>query len=328
MRDGRSRRPAAGSGLPWLGVTLGALGCTEDPCPEVPLRVELRDANNFQHEIQLDTVAAQVEAAHDAHLGWGGLQVDMLGHPIDPLADVDSVNIVLLDGIDRTDVAQALASESLRQTYVKAVFQCEPRDARCQLSAFTFFGTEFDVPSQFTVGSGTWMVALRLSTEPNYRQYKKLLFLEPDSSTSVHEASFENESSMFRVAADLTSGEAVQVRDAAPRIVSWAGLSVDGSGNPIDSDRIDTVWLAQYEDATPGDLEDRLVDLELIGDRYWQMPVDAVSEADLAELRPLEDGGPEFDGFDGGGSFLLGLRCSTCMSPMPLFLAPITSQCL
>lgn len=319
--------PARSRGWPWISAGIGVVGCTAAPCPDAPTRAELRDENNFHHEVQLDAATVPLLAESDAIIHWESLTVDMLGHPLDPMEDIDSVSLLVFDGIDAAGVAEAIATDTLLQTKFVGVFGCFPHLASCPLSEFSFFGTPDDVPSRFTEGSGTWMLALESTDEPAYRQYRKLLFIEPDASSSAQDAAFSDGSSMFSVEADLTSTEPLRVGPGPSQLVSWGELTVDGAGRPIDLGRVDTLWIAKYEGLSPEEIESSLVDLEVLGSDYWQLPIEGLSEVDLADLLPVEEGGREYTGVDESGTYLLGLRCSSCNSPMPYFLTVLTTGC-
>jgi hypothetical protein len=227
--------------------------------------------------------------------------------------------------MSQAEIAAALASESLQQSAVTAVFECAPEGASsCLLSEFTFFGTPVDVPSYFEEGSGTWMAALRSLGTVASEEYRKLLFIEPSTTSLQHEATFEDSSSLFDVAADLSSLEVLVVPEDGEVIIDWSELTVNGAGVPLERPRIDTLWLAHYSGLTAADLEQQLVDLETVGDGYWQMDIEGMSQASLADVVAGDEG---FSGIGSEGLWLLALRCSSCRSPMPSFLTVLTPGC-
>jgi hypothetical protein len=113
-------------------------------------------------------------------------------------------------------------------------------------------------------------------------------------------------------------------------LVDWRNVEFDGLGNELVTGNIDRILLARYEDLTPGDLETRIFDLELLADELWEfLDFKGGLTFDIYNLR-LRDGDvltdETFGGFDTypeGGTWMLGHQCTFCQNPAPLILTEI-----
>lgn len=333
-RDRRRARPRSTGSCPLIRIGLvvalalpGSLGCPRLDCPEPGDVVPLVDAANFHYELDVDVESEELAASEDATISWGSLTRDLLGHVMDPVEGVDGAVLLVLDGVEPRAAAIAIATDTLDQSTVTAVFVCEPEGTSCLLSEFAFFGTGIDVEDLFAEGSRVWLLSVRSESEPPYREFKKLLYVDPSDSSDRHEATFDDDSSLFEVEADLSSLEPVLLPEGGTGIVDWSGVTLNGHGDAFDRSRVDTLWMAWFAGASPAGLEAQMVDLEVIGDGYWQMDVEGTTRADLAELVPIDENGSPFHGVDSSGTWLLGLRCSSCRSPMPHFLTVLSTTC-
>jgi hypothetical protein len=100
--------------------------------------------------------------------------------------------------------------------------------------------------------------------------------------------------------------------------IDWSGLTKDGLGNEVNIQNIDSVMVGFYEGLSAADIQSQFLDLELIATQLYTMPLDGQVTADLTLA---SDGTNNFASFDGDGTWIVALRCSTCSNPAPLFLS-------
>jgi hypothetical protein len=288
------------------------LGCQTEEIEEVSAHLDpspiLTDANNFSYSSRIDIQRQEVKANTDVWISWSTLTVDMLGHEFDS-AEIENVTLVVFGGMDEEALETAVATNDLSQSSVRVFMNCDAHDSGCWLSEFNVLTTDIDIEERFNSEEGIWMVALSGSGS----LYRKLLILLPSETTEQTEASFSNEEGMFIVDADLRGQEVIPIPLGEDITFSWSNLTRDGQHSALPLHKIDQVDIAWYSDVGLNDLEEKFLDIELLADEHWTAGVDGLSEFSTAEL-------PSFDGFDADGQWLLALRCSTCASPMPLFL--------
>jgi hypothetical protein len=75
---------------------------------------------------------------------------------------------------------------------------------------------------------------------------------------------------------------------------------------------IDRLMLARYT-LSLEDLEARFLELEDLAEEMYIVDVAGLGSYDLMELEG-------FAGFEGEGTWLLAMRCSTCVNPSPQFV--------
>jgi hypothetical protein len=191
------------------------------------------------------------------------------------------------------------------------------------LSAFSLFGTPVDVASQYVAGQGTYLLIFATGTTPGVGA-RMLQFLEPvEGSTETHVAVGRG-CGVVTVDADLGAATPLTVPRTGPWQLDWSGLTRDGQGNPLESGRIDGLLVAYYADTTVQALEGEILDLLLIATWLWS--ADSVS----GRAFEFEEGWGGDAGFDAypaeGGVWLLGLTCSRCYTPAPIFLAMLRPE--
>ena len=108
---------------------------------------------------------------------------------------------------------------------------------------------------------------------------------------------------------------------AAPWVVDWRNLTVNGQGNAFVPEAIDSVLIGYYEGMTVAQIQDDIFDLELNATTLWDVQLTGGRTADLSTAVERGTGAP-FSGFarSSTGVWLLALLCSTCQNPAPVLL--------
>lgn len=279
-----------------------------------PLHAELGDANNFSYTAAIDIPSRPLAARTDAWLSWAELTVDMLGHPFHA-EEVTDVALVVFSS-SQAEVEAQVAADDVQQAEVSLFVTCEPEPgaAGCWLSDFGLLGTDVDLEERFEEDTGTWMLTLATAqAEGRAARYRRLLFLEPSEGSTETVAELADDEGRFEIAAELEALEPVPLAAGTGQTVSWAGLTRDGRGEPLDLFKLDLLTLAWIEGRGLAEVEASFLDLERDAEGLYELDVTGRQEAGLDEL-------PEAPGLIAEGLWLLGLRCGTCASPMPRFL--------
>ncbi len=293
-------------------VALLLTGCTGEDEPPGCDDCALTDAHNFSYTSELDVATAPLMEAADGEVEWGSLTTDIRGRALDPATGVDEALLLLFHQLSAEEVMDAVATDTLAQEELSAYFICEPDDSSCQLSEFCLFMTCLDPPDYFTADRGTWMVMLSSTDEQGGLS---MLFVEPDAGSTATTASIDDDSAALLLDADLSSAEPLQILDGPEIVVDWSGLTRNGLGNGLALHQIDGLEVASY-DLTAEELQDQFLLLDDLPSQRWTMDVEGTATADLSELA----GDSPFGGIDEDHLWLLALRCSTCLNPIPPFL--------
>ncbi len=302
-------------------VVLLAAGC-DKTCVEATDELQLVDANNYTYEGQLDFQSTAL-APGDFTLDWSRVGVDLQGHTLDPVADIDNASVVVFRYLDEQQVLDGLATNTLEQKDVGLFVGEQPGEATdLSLSDLTFMGTDVDVEQYFTPeycdtdGYCTWLISLTTGTTPGVGT-RVAAFVQPSTAASATHLDLTDDSSSVSVDADLQSLEAMAVPVAEPALqVDWSGVDQTGQGVEIDSSPVDQLMIAAY-DLSLDELEEQFLDIELIATEMWVMDLTGAKSASLADL----DG---FTGVDTEHTWILALRCSSCANPAPPVLTVLT----
>ncbi len=275
----------------------------------------LSDDTGFRYTANLDIASVPVAAGTDPWIDWADLTFDMLGHPLDPAADLTAAFVTVFGQLGQAELAAAIAVDDIPQSELSLFVRLdlEPGTTGAALSEFTMLGTDIDIEQYLEPDTGTWMVVLLTETDDAPVQYRKLLFVEPTVDDAPETVVFEDDDSLFDIDATLTGSTALQVPQGQTFGVDWSSLSLDGLDQALALHKIDRLTVGRYADHDVASLEAAFLDLDLLATEMWELDVEGQTEAELAEL----DG---FSGVDADDTWLLALRCSTCSSPMPLFL--------
>lgn len=286
-----------------------------EPC----LVCALTDENQYRYAADLRARTVPLAAGADALVRWDTLAHDIHGHPRDPVEDIDAARLVAFRGLGPDEVLDALERDDLSQSAVTLYLTCAPTDAACALTEFGLLGNVLDVTEYFVPGQATWLVALASDDEPGASAF---LFLDPTEGIDADEAVVDDDASALDVDVDFESLAPVRVPVGRPDVdVDWSGVTRDGLGNPFYAPSVDGLLLARY-DATPAELAERVFDLEEDALERWSLRLEGSTHASLADV----EGDTPFAGVAPGSTWVLALRCSSCLNPAPrvlTFLEPV-----
>jgi hypothetical protein len=309
-----------------LGSSGGVAGCSDaDPWEQggAPGPVLIVDTNNYRASVSLAIPTVETASGSDLDICWDAVTSDLSCHGVDPTADVN--NVALLRFLNRSpeQVEQRLAQGTLAQSELDGYLDFQPAgDATCaSLSSLTLFGSQVDVQAEYTDRpEHTYLLVFARGTVPGVGALS-MTFLQPASSSSTVDVAGNPGCGLLEFSANLTAIEPVEIPRAGPWVLDWSNLTRDGLGGDLAFERVDTVLVAFYADATVAELESQVVDLELVASSLWEIDHGGGHEVDLATARERDDG-QLFTGFNQGraGVWLLALLCRTCQSPAPLLL--------
>lgn len=282
--------------------------------------IVLGDENNFTYVGSVDLSSVEVAAGQDAEVDWGALTTDLQGHPIDAADDVDEVLLTRFsDELGEEDVETLIAEDELESRHVFVAFVFENPDARtsARLTEFEILGNEF-VPAEYLLDDGAaWATSVSTDDVPSFRMSQ---FVSPTDGSGNTRIEITDDSGALDFQADLTTLTAIEIPEADEYVIDWSGVTVNGLGKPIDSDKLEELLIGRYDGMTVEELESRMLELEGLAAVKYTMGVRGQDSADPADA--LDETGEPFPGFGSGTTWLLVLRCSgrTCTNPTPQIL--------
>lgn len=305
---------------------LACLACEPPPDDEEEEEagnIVLSDANNYTSVSSLDIPFIETASGVDIDICWSGIADDIQCHDVDPAADLDNMALVRFAHLSEEDVEARLASGELDQAELDGYLEYNTAGATCaKLSQLNFLGTVIDVTQEYVAaGDRTYLLSFTTGVQQGVGT-RTMTFLRPSTTSTTTMIDVTQGCGILEFSADLSSLASVPMPAAAPWVVDWRNVTRDGQGNPLSG--VDGILLGYYEGMTPADLQEKILDLELIATSLWELDVKAGVTADLSQATTAA--GAKFGGFVGGGTWVLGLMCSTCQNPAPRLLTILAPE--
>jgi hypothetical protein len=302
-------------------MILALLACT--PKDSFDGAFTLTDANNYHYTSSLDITEQEVELGSDVSVDWSQLHTDILGHSLDPAADIDYVWLLSFPYLSHEELAAKLVEEDLDQEDVQVFATYDNREAEttnATLSQFKVLTNPFLPDQYFTSETSTWL--LRFTTGDLMDADNRMLqYLVPTQTSHNTSVTVTDASTTLNFDVDLQSLDSFDITEQDAYTVDWSALTTHANGTDLQLDDLDTLMLARFDDKTLDDLEADFIDVETIADATYTADVYGKHSFDLAETKDAD--GAAFPGFGDGTLWLLALRCSTCLNPAPPFLTVV-----
>lgn len=297
-----------------------------------PFIIVASDTNNFSFESTLTLNVQKIAPSQMFNIDWGAITQNFLGHPVDPLADIDRVTLALWSATPEEVAAKINANDDNISASVVGSVRLDTLNTvtSAPLSEFTSFGqalTEADFlalldpasypPEDYSytvmiggpktdVGEGVEMIQA-LQLDPGVTEAADAVV--SDSSTELDwDADL---SSLTRTPAPLGQGAVT---------IDWNTMTTTGYGSPFIPSNIGEVLVGRYS-LTVEELEAQFLDIETIADELYRGPVAISGSQDLSTL--VDENGTAFSGFSAEGTWVVGLLCPKCTNPTPWYITLI-----
>jgi hypothetical protein len=264
----------------------------------------------------------EVRASFDLLVNWSSLTTDAWGDPVEPGA-IDT--LFLLEVLSKpSELAPRLAADDLGDDLI-SVWTADVGGGPTYAHLTDFVTTtgggtveSFDpdpylvenADKSWVVGFGRW--------DGDRPDLRTIVVLEPKVAGTETSVDARGSSVSWSMALD---GAALQTAEGwALYTVDWSGLAEDALGKPYDKTLGDELFVARWATATLEDLAASPFDWASTADAWYAMDV---ANEDSARLDLAKDpGGAVFPGFT-EGTWVMGVRCGTCLSPFPLWVATV-----
>jgi hypothetical protein len=301
--------------LPLLNLLVGCDSATGD--------LVLGDANNYSFDASMTASEVEVQALNDVAVDWSALSVDLQGRSVDPLA-IDRVSLVQFD-LPADEVLSAVASSSLLQSDVADYRLLEGLTGRTSaaLSEFAILGNTFDPTTELVEGDGskTWLVSVWDLAREGRDDVLTSIILVPLDDSSNQSVALDDSSAEFTMDVDLESATPVEAgAELDTYSADWSAVTTTGSGAEFDDELADRLIILHLDESL-AEVESDFVRLASAADALWRLDVYAQTSADL--LQATSSAGAGFPGFTVGGTWLVGVECTSCTNPVPSMLARV-----
>ncbi|MCP4606404.1 MAG: hypothetical protein GY847_38835 [Proteobacteria bacterium] len=294
-------------------------GCDNNTDVAEEDNIILQDKHNYTFEGNLNIPIIETASGKDLNICWDKVTSDIQCHDVEPQADIDNIGMVRFTHMTHKQVQERLSQGEMPQSAMAgyADYNLDHSSTCAKLSDLTLFGTEFDIEQEYLENNDT--VYLLLFTEGNTPGIgaRMLTFIKPSDTSNNTSVDIDVGCGVLDFSASLRQLTTLDIPQDTPWIIDWSDLAKDGQNNEIVFENIDGVLLGFYEGKTIQELEEHLLDLKIIHSSIYEIQLAGGRKADLSMAT---NANASFTGFSGNGIWLLGLLCSACQNPAPLFL--------
>jgi hypothetical protein len=327
----------AGALAPLLTVSCGSSSGSPSPTCTNGTMVAA-EANNYGFKSSIKLHPVTVKSMSDLTFDWGGVTKDFLGHAVDPVKDLNSIFVLLVN----LPVAQ-LETQLDNDTFSQASIQITPpplfspngQTSGSMFENFTVGGETIDLTTAgpyldaatYTPANSTFAIVAQ--TGPNLGSNIRMLqqFQLDDSSTNTM-VTLTNSSTTLTYTADLHSAHPTGVpAGTAALTLDWSQIPTNALGNPFDATSITSAIVGHYTQSL-SELEGQFLDLQTIAQDLYTAPTPYGTTLDFTTL--MDSAGNPFTGVTSDGTWLVGLICGMCQNPAPWYLtvlAPVPQPC-
>lgn len=310
-----------GDGLDDDPSETGTPGTTGDtgtlpPPPPSALVVDASATYHLTTEASFDHVT--LRQRFDALVDWDEVTTDMWGEPL-PVGGVPE--LAMFEVLAPPDEIEAtMASDDLAGIVLSTWTADVDTDVFAHLSDLTYGSTPFDPQAYLVPEFGkTWVVALVV---PDGERMHPLSFHSFELSATAGDTAvpFTDATAAFTWSAAL-DGAPIPAPAGVPEVtIDWSTLTTDALGKTYDPDLNAELFVGQFDEDL-GTLAANVRDLEAVAEQWWTMDVEGDTDARLSLAR--DSGGTLFPGFATSGTWLVGVRCPTCLTPFPAWIVAL-----
>jgi hypothetical protein len=183
-------------------------------------------------------------------------------------------------------------------------------------SEFEIQGTSVVPEEDILIDMGTFVIIANTGNT----QTRMLQFFDPQSDASETTVRLLPNSSNIDYTIDIQAGEEIKPEPAERYLLSWDQLTINGAGNELALNQIDTLMVGAFSRSID-DIESDFLGIEQLADHIYVENVSGVLSFDLSKMNDAN--GVAFEGFTEDYLWIVALRCSLCVNPAPPFLGVV-----
>jgi hypothetical protein len=297
-----------------------------------PSHVELANKMNYTFHSSLSAVTTPVQSNGDITFDWSTATVDMLGREMDPLADIDVMQLMLWR-YTKDEFLAGINKDELDIGRLVGMGYCDAQHLRTNCHFFDLVGPGgspipqdnllgYVNPKTYSPNDHVWVIML--ATGKVFGRGTRLLaFVRPTDGESNDQVRLSNDSTTLSYTVDLAKLDPILLPQHVGEVVlSWDDkrrLTMNGMGAAWIPTYITDVAVARYVGYSVADLERHFLLLQELASEQYDVQLDAGQEVALSRLS--DQAGNPFPGIDENGVWLFSLTCGSCRNPAPWFVS-------
>ena len=317
---------SSGGGSPSVTCTNGAIVANET------------NDYTFSSAITLPTV--KIKSMSDLTFNWSGVTTDFLGKAVNPVADLNTIFLLVVD-LPIATFQKQLNDDTFSQGSI--LITPPPSFAPTGVTMgslfenFTVGGETIDITNAgpylnattHTPATSTFTIAAQTGANLGTGIRMLQAFQLDDSATSTT-VTLTNSSTMLKYSADFHSLHPTGVpAGTAALSMDWGQLTTNALGADISNTvtNITSAIVGHYTQ-TPAELESQFLNLRTVAQDLYTATIESGTSLDFTTL--MDSGGHPFHGVDSTGTWLVALICDNCRNPAPWYLTilePVAQPC-
>jgi hypothetical protein len=302
------------------------------------------EANDYSFMSSIMFHPVKVKSMSDLTFDWGGVTTDFLGHPVDPVADLTTIFVLLVN-----TPAATLETQLDNDTFSDGSVQIAPPPqvmptGQTSASLYEDFmaggepitadlAAPYLVAAMWTPANSTFAIVAQ--TGPNLgTNIHMIQSFELDDSSTNTKVALTNSSTTLTCHADLHTLHPTGVpAGTAALTLDWSQIQTNALGNDFGNTAnaattaITSAIVGHYTQSL-SELEGQFLDLETIGQDLYTADIPSGTTLDFTTL--MDSAGKPFTGVTADGTWLVALHCGMCQNPAPWYLTvlkPATQPC-
>lgn len=329
MKQAKALLFAVSALTPLLAIACGS----STPAPSVTCtngNIVANEANDYAFSSTITLPSVTVKSMSNLMVDWSGVTKDFLGHPIDPVSDLNTIFLLLVDLPVATLQAQ-LNADSFSQSDIVA--SPPPSINPSGMTSATLYGdfmaggmpvtaalaNPYLDAAKYTPANSTFTMVAQSGTNIG-SDIKMIQAFQLDDASTNTAITFTNSSTKLTYDANLHSLHPTGVpAGTAALMLDWTQMT--GKKNALGADFITTnitSAIVGHYNLTPAQLESQFLDLETITSELYRADIQSGTVLDFTTLK--DSAGASFPGVDATGTWLVALICDMCRNPAPWYL--------
>jgi hypothetical protein len=283
----------------------------------------MTDVNNYKIDEATTDMAfghVTVQQETDFCFDWSGMTTDIRGRPLDPTT-IEQVLLVDFP-YDEIDLVSKIVDENYipQEGVSPFIFDNTTTGGGTYACAteMNVVGTDLTPDLLVPEEGRTWL--LSLVKFPGAVQEIQQVMLIDFQPAGVNEVAFADGMSSITIGPDLGSKPIETAADLGTYTLDWSDLEKDVNGKAWDNLVGDKLFIVNY-DGTVEDIEADFLLLDYHATAVYDLDVRGKTSAILNEASTEE--GETFAGFTTDGTWVVGIACSSCISPIPVAIAVV-----
>jgi hypothetical protein len=303
------------------------------------------ETNNYVFTSSIMLHPVKVKPLSDLHFDWSGVNTDFLGHHVDPVADLTTIFVLLVD-LPSAEFEMQLDVDTFNTADVKTTPppEFDPMAGETSGSLYENFmaGGEMITPTLAApyLDASMWnpsnsTLAVVAETGMNLgKNIRMVQSFELDDSSTNTNLTLTNTSTTLTYTANLHALHPTGVpAGTAALTLDWSKIQTNALGVSFENSpgypttRITSAIVGHYTQSL-SDLEKHFLDLQTIAQDLYTANTPYGSTLDFTTLK--DSSGNPFNGVTSDGIWLVGLICGNCDNPAPWYLSvlePVTQPC-